>query len=592
MAGAAGQNPLQTADTSSPRSTLSGFLETMDRYGEAAVAYRENPSAVTFAEMDQQVRVALRYLDLVNIAAGSRAEIGEGKAVMLWEVLSRIELPPLEEVPDESAMTERIREGTPPRYRIPPTEIAIHRVEEGARANEYLFAPSTVSKLSRFYDRMFERPYLREITLEHPRQAQLLWGGWWLIPPQRAEALPDVLRGNLGGQALWKWLALGIVYAIVFGLVYGIHRWFGHPSGKGRLGLRLRRMLAPGSFVLLAFVMNYFFRHEIQLRGQGLLLAYGLLPVLVWIAFAALVWQLSLALAEAVVASPKISDSGLDASLLRLLARFLGVVAVIGLLFLGAQRMGLPVYGLLAGLSVGGVAVALAAKTSLENFLGSLSLFADRPVRVGDFCRYEGELGTIEEIGMRSTRIRGIDRTVTTIPNAIFSEMKITNLTRRDRMLVNPTLSLRYETTPDQLRYVLAKLRELLLAHPRITADPARVRFGGFGDCSLNVDVFAYVNTQDWNEFLGIREDLHLRMMDVVADSGTGFAFPSRTLYFARDKGLDSGRSQRSEEEVQRWRAEHKLPFPELDLEFRKTHGDTLDYPPAGSSSPKPDEIR
>jgi MscS family membrane protein len=119
-----------------------------------------------------------------------------------------------------------------------------------------------------------------------------------------------------------------------------------------------------------------------------------------------------------------------------------------------------------------------------------------------------------------------------------------------------------------------------------------QMRFGGFGDCSLNVDVFAYVNTQDWNEFLGIREDLQLRMMDVVADSGTGFAFPSRTLYFARDKGLDPDRSQRSEEEVQRWRAKHKLPFPEFDLEFRKTREDTLDYPPAGSSSPTPDKTQ
>jgi MscS family membrane protein len=181
---------------------------------------------------------------------------------------------------------------------------------------------------------------------------------------------------------------------------------------------------------------------------------------------------------------------------------------------------------------------------------------------------------------------------VTTIPNATFSDMKITNLTLRDRMLVNPTLSLRYETTPDQLRYALAKLRELLLAHPRVTPDPARVRFGGFGDCSLNVDVFAYVNTQDWNEFLAIREDLHLRMMDIVAESGTGFAFPSRTLYFARDKGLDAARSDHSEEEVQRWRAEHKLPFPEFDLEFRKARTDTLDYPPDGSSSPTSDKPR
>ncbi len=571
---------------------MAGFLDTMDRYGEAAIAYREDPGPETLSELTHQANVAFRYLDLIEIAAISRAEVGQGKAVLLCEVLSRIELPPFEDVPDAAAMTEQIKEGLSPKYRIAPTDITIARVEEGARAGEYLFTPTTVSKLNRYYERVAQRPYLREMVMEHPRPAQILWGGWWLMPPGKAEELPDVLRGPLGGQAVWKWLAMAVIYTVAFGLVYFIYRWLGHRGERGRLGLRLRRMVAPVTFLLLVFVMNYLFKEQVQLRGSGVLVAYEILPVLVWGALAALAWQLSLGVAEAVVASPRIPDRGLDASLLRLLARFLGVVTVISVLFIGAQRMGLPVYGLLAGLSVGGVAVALAAKTSLENFLGSLSLFADRPVRVGDFCRYEGEIGTIEEIGMRSTRIRGIDRTVTTIPNATFSNMKITNFTRRDRMLMNPTLSLRYETTPDQLRYVVAKLRELLLAHPKVTPDPARVRFGGFGESSLNVDVFAYIATQDWNEFLAIREDLCLRMMGVVAASGTGFAFPSQTMYFARDKGLDAARSNQSEEAVQRWRAEHKLPFPEFDVEFRKAHQDTLDYPPAGSSSPQPDDAK
>jgi MscS family membrane protein len=118
-----------------------------------------------------------------------------------------------------------------------------------------------------------------------------------------------------------------------------------------------------------------------------------------------------------------------------------------------------------------------------------------------------------------------------------------------------------------------------------VTPEPSRVRFAGFDKYSLNVEVFAYVGTKDWNEFLAVQEDIYYRMMDVVAASGTGFAFPSQTIYYARDGGLDPEKSAAAVAEVRQWRAAHKLPFPDFDVEFRQTHRDTLDYPPAGSST-------
>ena len=163
--------------------------------------------------------------------------------------------------------------------------------------------------------------------------------------------------------------------------------------------------------------------------------------------------------------------------------------------------------------------------------------------------------------------------------------MQITNFTRRERMLLRTVIGLRYETTPEQLRHVLAKLRELLLAHPKVTPEPARARFLGFGDCSLNVEVFAYLATHDRNEFLKIQEDINFRIMEIVAASGSGFAFPSQTLYLSRDGGLDPKRTAAASAEVQAWRDQHKLPFPDFDLEFRKQYRDTLDYPPTGSST-------
>ncbi|MBK9116040.1 MAG: mechanosensitive ion channel family protein [Betaproteobacteria bacterium] len=185
------------------------------------------------------------------------------------------------------------------------------------------------------------------------------------------------------------------------------------------------------------------------------------------------------------------------------------------------------------------MAIALAAQPTIENLLGGLSLFADKPVRVGDLCRYADALGTVEAIGIRSTRIRGIDRALTTIPNASLAKMPIVNLAQRDRMLIQAVVGLRYETSREQLRDVLARLREMLLGHPRVSPDPARVRFVGFGDSSLNVEMYAYVMTADWQEFLGIREDILLRVMAIVEQAGASIAFPSRTLYLGRDRGRD-----------------------------------------------------
>ncbi|MEN8182135.1 MAG: mechanosensitive ion channel domain-containing protein [Myxococcota bacterium] len=205
---------------------------------------------------------------------------------------------------------------------------------------------------------------------------------------------------------------------------------------------------------------------------------------------------------------------------------------------------------LVAGLGIGGLAVALAAQKTIENFFGGVFLAVDRPVRPGDFCRFGERVGTVEDIGFRSTRIRTLGRTLVTIPNSEFSSLHLENFAPRDRILFHSVLGLRYETTPDQVRHALAAIRRMLLSHPKVEPDPARVRFVGLGSYSLDLEVFAYVGTSDWNEFLAVREDLLLRLMDIVAGSGSGFAFPSQTNYVARDDGLDAEQARLAEEEI------------------------------------------
>ena len=239
----------------------------------------------------------------------------------------------------------------------------------------------------------------------------------------------------------------------------------------------------------------------------------------------------------------------------------------------------------MAGLGVGGLAVALAIRPTLENLIGGAILYTDRPVRVGDFCTFGPYTGTVESIGVRSTQVRARDRTLITVPNAAFADMQIINWAKCDMMQILTTIGLRYETEPDQIRYVLAKLREMLHAHPKIDREAIRVRFAEYGASSLNIEIRVYALTREWNEFYAIREDVFLRVNEIVSESGTSFAFPSQTLYMGRDDGLDKERSDKAMQQVENWRRSRQLPFPEMAVSEIEKLADTLDYPPHGSPS-------
>ncbi len=262
---------------------------------------------------------------------------------------------------------------------------------------------------------------------------------------------------------------------------------------------------------------------------------------------------------------------------------FIGVLALLAAM----QSFGFNVTAVVAGLGVGGLAVALAAQKTIENLFGGVTLVADQPVRVGDVCRFGDRVGTVEDIGLRSTRIRTLDRTVVTIPNADFSAMQLENFAPRDRFLLTTTLGLRYETTPDQMRWLLIELKRMLLAHPKIDPEPARVRFVGFGESTLDVELWAYVKTPNNDEFYAVREDVYLRVMDIVTQSGSGFAFPSQTHYEASE-GFDPEKARAAEADVARRRAEKTLHTLRIPPDEAAALKGTLPWPPAGTPDPPP----
>ena len=275
-------------------------------------------------------------------------------------------------------------------------------------------------------------------------------------------------------------------------------------------------------------------------------------------------------------------------ALVRLTGRLLQTAAVVAgvLILLGA--IGINLTPVLAGLGVGGIAVALASQKTLENLFGGMMVIGDSPIRIGNFCRVGTMTGTVEDIGLRSTRIRTLARTIISIPNADLASQSIENFASRDKIIFNPVIGLRYETTAEQLRFVLAEMRDLLYRHAQVEAASARVRLARFGSSSLDVEIFAYVTVTDYDAFLAIQEDLLLRLMDVIAAAGTALAIPSQTMYFTRDQGVDREKSARAEEVVRAWRARGELPFPDITPDQKAGLDGSVEYPPRESVLRRP----
>ncbi|MBL8863837.1 MAG: mechanosensitive ion channel family protein [Planctomycetes bacterium] len=411
-----------------------------------------------------------------------------------------------------------------------------------------------------------------------------------LGPPAIVEGLPKVLLDTRFLEvALWQWIGLmGLVLAawvlawIVTAILVHVLRPLTLRSSTDIDDRLLAMALGPVKLLLTIGMFNAGL-HLLRLSVPASGTIRDISKVLVVVAAAWLVLRVIDLFAT--IGKERFAGRGQAgaAHLVPLGARAVKVAVVLLTFLATLDTFGFDVTALLAGLGVGGLAVALAAQKTVENVFGGITVLVDQPVRPGDFCKFGDKVGTVEDVGLRSTRIRTLDRTVISVPNAEFSNLQLENFAKRDRIRLITTLGLRYETSPDQMRHVLAGLRRVLLAHPKVLPEPLRVRLAAFGAYSLDVEVLAYVDTQDINEFIAVREDLFLRFMDVLAASGTGFAFPSSTTYLARDGGLDGARKAAAEAEIARLRDEGRLMFPDYAPEDVRAMDDTLDWPPRGS---------
>ncbi|HTT23264.1 MAG TPA: mechanosensitive ion channel domain-containing protein [Candidatus Sulfotelmatobacter sp.] len=390
-------------------------------------------------------------------------------------------------------------------------EITVERVDRGKLGKVWLFSRETLARIPKVF---------QELT-----------------PPAEAFLPEFMVKTRVAGIPLFEWVALFVGMPFLYLLTGLLNRALAWTVGTLQRRLKRNPKLESPQFLrvpirlLLVAAAIYFLVKSFSLP---LLARQFWLTVALFLIVVACVWWLLLlnSSAERYLLRRRPGLSG-SASVLRLSRRMIdGLLLFAALLFI-LYHFGVDLTAALAGLGVGGIAVALAAQKTLENVIGGVSLIADQAVRVGDFLNLGDIQGTVEDVGLRSTRIRTLDRTVVSLPNGQIASMRLETLSVRDKFWFHPILKLRYETTPAQLQLILSDLRAYLDRHPKIEPGSGRVRFIGLGAFSFDVELFAYVAAIDWANFLEIQEGLLFEVIDIVHKAGAALAIPSQMLHVA-----------------------------------------------------------
>ena len=348
---------------------------------------------------------------------------------------------------------------------------------------------------------------------------------------------PLALRPGPGGLLLWQWLALPLTLigawllgAVLSRVTRAVAAAIARRTATQYDDVMIERLSGPltlGWTVVVELVLLKF----LALDADAHATARAPLKALILVAF---FWAL-LRAADSALERLEGSTWALihpsARSLLPLARRIASLcVLALGIVALLAE-LGYPVTSLIAGLGIGGLAFALAAQKTVENLFGAVSLGLDRPFVVGDFVKVDDQvLGTVEEIGFRSTRIRTLDRTLVTLPNGKLAEMRIETFAVRDRLRFAMNLGLAYGTSREQLARVLSAVERTLKEHPKIWSDGITVRLKELGDAGMIVEVSCWFATKDWNEFMLIRQNLLLTILQIVEDSGAALSVAAGTI--------------------------------------------------------------
>lgn len=381
------------------------------------------------------------------------------------------------------------------------------------------------------------------ISWETIRQCRQIYDGLRLTNVDHL--LPAALvKTRLGAMPLWQILAFLVLLVVLFPIawilvaaVVGLTRLLRRRGPKsGTVATLAGSARSPATLILTLLL------HRVCVNFLGVPVLYRLYydRVILVLLFAGMFWFLSrlIDVVNRNLVARAVQATGASRSAtLTFARRALKLVAFVVVLILALAAFGVNLTATLAGLGIGGLALAFAAQKSLENVFGGLAVLAEKALRVGDTCKVGNYLGEVEDITLWATRIRTNERVLVSIPNGIVMASPIENLTARDRFWFHPIVGVSYETRPGQMRRILESLTKMLADDPRVQDETSRVRFLALGASSLDVEMFAYVRSPTYADFLAVQQELLLKTLDIVEQAGTSIAFPSHTVYLRKDAG-------------------------------------------------------
>ena len=514
---------LEPLDTSSPRATMESFQRYAGAYGKAL----RSPDRVSYTSEAAMAR-AIGCFDLSEVAPILAENVGRESVLLLGEILNRIPLPSPGEIPDR----DKVRKEELERWYIPLTGITLHRVSEGDRKNDFLFTPETIRRLSRYYEEVRHLP-AREGALENIYEAsQYASGG--VLSQSFIDSLPAPARHRHYGLTLWQWVGLAVTFVCGTILLWMI--WIRYKKLRSsRAGEKwpLKVLAYPLLALGVLFVARHFTQYQLNISGTvnnfTLVLLHGLfLLLLSWTVYA-----VSNIIMHAIISADRDKENLLNIDFINLLFRVVSIVIIFAIWYWGGLDFGLPVNAVFASAGIAGVALALAARESLANFFGGLSILFDGPFKTGDFIVLDtGERGEVKSIGMRSTRLLTLDGVLITIPNSVITNAKIVNESApyqhfRARLAIGVAYG-------SDLELVETVLTDLATKCELVRTDPPPVaRIRTFGDSSIDFELLAWaIRPHDRGRLI---HDLSKAIDKRFAEEGITIPFPQRDLHMQQE---------------------------------------------------------
>ena len=547
---------VDNAVISSPQTTLASLLRLTDAFHELVREdgiTRENQGRLK--NINQQFE---KLFDLREVPPKYRQHMAAETAVYLREALARFPVPPMKEVPDEDRMVARTRDGKAALYRLPGTPVVIRKTDAGVYEGRYQFSSATVAEAKNWYEVAEVYPYV-----EGQNYIAGLYDDYFLtpgplIPVELIRALPDWMQNQYLDQTAWQWLLLIATVLVLTGLVLLLHALVNRlAGGMNQLQRNLVFMLWPIGMIYLTLGARSFLDTQVFLSGEVLQDVLFVAKLIMLAAAVALIMRLGSVVTEVILGVRHFDTRQIEQQLVRLGIRMFTILIAVIIVIEGMQQIGFSLATLVAGAGVTGLAIALAAQDTLKNVFGGLLLAMDRPFEVGQRVRMKGYEGFIQEVGLRSIRVRTLKGHQVIIPNDEAARMEVENIGRRPYIRRDLNVTVTYDTPPEKIARAVEILQEIL-AVPEASSDeaaiqagevrtphpneavnqpgfPPRVYFNDLNADSLNLLVVYWFHPPDHWLSLAFADRVNMQIMERFNAEGIDFAFPSQTIYLAGD---------------------------------------------------------